>query len=58
MRGYARAWLALRFGRRGVTPLECGLPASLIAMVIVTALTTVGTNLLVVFHGIAANLKS
>jgi len=58
MLGYARAWLALRFGRRGVTPLEYGLIASLIAMAIITALTAVGTNLLVVFHGIAVTLPS
>ena len=40
--------------RRGVTAIEYSLIASLIALVIVTAVTAVGTNLTASFTNIAA----
>jgi pilus assembly protein Flp/PilA len=58
MLDYARTWLSLRFDKRGVTALEYGLIAALIAVVIITTVTTVGTNLTAVFQKIADNLKA
>jgi len=40
----------------GVTAIEYGLIASLIAVVIITAVTLVGTNLSATFNTIAGNL--
>ena len=40
----------------GVTAIEYGLIASLIAVVIVTAVTLVGTNLTTLFNNIAAKV--
>ena len=45
MLNYARTWLALRFDKRGVTAMEYGLIAALIAVVIIGALTSLGTTL-------------
>ena len=58
MLGYARAWLGLRVDRRGIATLEYALIASLIVMVLITAVTTVGTNPVTVLSGIAAILGS
>jgi pilus assembly protein Flp/PilA len=41
----------------GVTAIEYGLIAALIAIVIITAVTTVGTNLNVVFTAVATALS-
>ncbi len=41
----------------GATAIEYGLIAALIAVVIVTALTTVGTNLSAKFNSIGTTLK-
>jgi pilus assembly protein Flp/PilA len=41
---------------RGVTAIEYGLIAALISVVIVTAVTTVGTNLKNTFNTVATNL--
>ncbi|SFM22482.1 Flp family type IVb pilin [Nitrosomonas communis] len=41
----------------GVTAIEYGLIASLIAVVIVTAVQTVGTDLNTIFQTVSANLK-
>ncbi len=41
----------------GATAIEYGLIAALIAVVIVTALTTIGTNLNTSFTGIGTTLK-
>lgn len=41
---------------KGVTAIEYGLIASLIALAIITAVTLVGTNLTAVFNSIAAKL--
>jgi pilus assembly protein Flp/PilA len=48
-----KAWLPLRIDRRGVTALEYGLIAGLIAVVIVGAVTTVGTKLTAQFTAIS-----
>jgi pilus assembly protein Flp/PilA len=40
----------------GVTAIEYGLIAALIAVVIITAITTVGTDLKAVFTSVAASL--
>ena len=42
---YMTTWIQLKTDRRGVTALEYGLIAALIAGVIVTAVALVGTNL-------------
>ena len=41
----------------GATAIEYGLIAALIAVVIITALTTIGTNLNLTFTSIATNLR-
>jgi len=53
---YARTWLALRFDKRGVTAMEYGLIAALVAVVIITAVTAIGTNLETVFNKIKDSL--
>ena len=53
---YARTWLAIRFDNRGVTAMEYGLIAALIAVVIITAVTLIGTDLNKVFTNIASHL--
>ena len=40
----------------GVTAIEYGLIAALIAVVIITAVTTVGTKLTATFNSVASNL--
>jgi pilus assembly protein Flp/PilA len=49
---------ALRSDKRGVTALEYGLIAALIAVVIITAVTNLGTNLNAVFTNIAGAVGS
>lgn len=41
----------------GATAIEYGLIAALIAVVIITALTTIGTNLTAVLGKVSGNLK-
>ena len=55
---YAITWLALRRDRRGVTAMEYGLIAALVATAIIGAITTLGTNLSALFTAIAGNLVS
>jgi len=50
-------WQALRHDRRGVTAMEYGLIAALVAVVIIAALTTIGTDLKTKFGLISAALK-
>ncbi|MBJ9593031.1 Flp family type IVb pilin [Burkholderia seminalis] len=50
------AWLIQ--DQRGVTAIEYGLIAALIAIGIVVALTTIGTDLKTVFSTVAADLDS
>ncbi len=49
---YARTWLALRTDKRGVTAMEYGLIAALIAVVIIGAVQGIGTNLTSTFNSI------
>lgn len=43
--------------KNGATAIEYGLIAALIAVVIITALTTIGTNLSASFTTVATNLR-
>ena len=53
---YMRTWLALRLDKRGVTAMEYGLIAALIAVVIIGAITSIGTQLDAKFQLIVAAL--
>ena len=55
---YIKAWLALKTDRRAVTALEYGLIAALIAVVIIGAVTTLGTNLSATFNKVATTITS
>jgi pilus assembly protein Flp/PilA len=55
---FARNWIAIRSDERGVTAMEYGLIAALVAVVIITAVTSVGTKLDIVFTGIATALTA
>jgi pilus assembly protein Flp/PilA len=55
---YARMWLALRFDKRGVTAMEYGMIAALVAVVIITAVTSVGSKMAIVFTSIATALTA
>ncbi len=48
--------LRLKNDRRGVTALEYGLIASLVAVVLITGATALGTNLNTTFSSIAAKI--
>ena len=50
------AFRALRADERGVTSVEYGLMVALIAIVIITAVALVGTNLSTLFNNIASHL--
>jgi pilus assembly protein Flp/PilA len=56
MLDFMRTWVALRFDKRGVTAMEYGLIAALIAVAIIGAVTTVGTNLKTTFNSISTQL--
>jgi pilus assembly protein Flp/PilA len=56
MSEYVMTWMQLRTDRRAVTALEYGLIAALIAGVIVTAVTLIGTNLTATFTTLAGNV--
>ena len=53
---FIKLWLELKVDRRAVTALEYGLIAALIAVVIITAVTTVGTNLTKTFTTIGKSI--
>jgi pilus assembly protein Flp/PilA len=53
---YLMTWTQLKSDRRAVTALEYGLIAALIAGVIVTAVTLIGTNLTTTFTTIAGKV--
>lgn len=55
---YARTWLAIRFDKRGVTAMEYGLIAALVAVVIIGTVTTMGTKLETVFTTINTALTA
>ena len=56
MLDYVHRWLALRFDKRGVTAMEYGLIAALIAVVIVGTVGSIGTNLNTKFTAILTAL--
>ncbi len=61
MLDYTKTWLALRGitlfnDKRGVTALEYGLIATLIAVAIIAGVSAVGTNLNTVFKNLSGNL--
>ena len=59
MRSFARTvagWFSLT-SERGVTAIEYGLIAALIAVVIIGGITIIGTNLNAVFTNIAGKIK-
>lgn len=55
---YARTWLALRTDKRGVTAMEYGLIAALMAVVLVAAVGTLGDGIKAAFESIAGHLTS
>ncbi|NVN10222.1 Flp family type IVb pilin [Nguyenibacter vanlangensis] len=55
---YLQTLLSLKRDRRGVTMLEYGLIAALVAVVAIGALTTLGTNLSGVFSAISNKVTS
>ncbi len=60
MRNFARTvagWFSLT-SERGVTAIEYGLIASLIAVVIIAGITLIGTNLQTVFAYIAGKISA
>ena len=56
MRKYVRSVMSLKTDRRGVTAVEYGIVAALIATGLVTAVTSVGTQLSTVFQNLAETL--
>jgi pilus assembly protein Flp/PilA len=53
---YLVTWLQLKTDRRAVTALEYGVIAGVMAVVLVTAFTTLGTKLTGVFNTIGSEL--
>jgi pilus assembly protein Flp/PilA len=49
MYAFLQSWITLKTDRRGVTALEYGLIAALIAGVIITAVTALGTDISATF---------
>jgi pilus assembly protein Flp/PilA len=56
MFAYLMIWTRLKTDRRAVTALEYGLIAALIAGVIVTAVTLIGTNMTATFTTLAGKV--
>lgn len=56
MRSFIKSLLAMARDRKGVTALEYGLIAALIAVVIITAVQLVSTGLTATFNAIAASI--
>ncbi len=54
---YLNTLVALKRDEEGVTALEYGLIAALIAVVIITAVSTLGTNLSSTFNGISGHFS-
>ena len=53
---FLKTWLELKTDRRAVTALEYGLIAGLVAVVIIGAVTTLGTSLSTKFNSIATDV--
>jgi pilus assembly protein Flp/PilA len=58
MYGILAKLTALRHDKRAVTALEYGLIAALIAVAIITAVTTLGTNLALTFTNIGTHFAA
>jgi pilus assembly protein Flp/PilA len=59
MYAYALIWLKSFIGQdKGVTAIEYGLIAALIAVVIIAAITVVGTELTLTFEAISGALQN
>jgi len=56
MTEYLTAWQQLGSDRRGVTMLEYGLIAALIAAVCIGAVSTLGNTVLATFTGVAGSI--
>jgi pilus assembly protein Flp/PilA len=57
MMNYLASFVTLGNDRRGVTALEYGLIAALIAAVIVGGVTTLGTNMSTMFTTLSGSIK-
>lgn len=55
---YLKTWRQLESDRRGVTMLEYGLIAALIAVVCITAVSSLGTDLSTAFNNVATAVSS
>ena len=55
---YLKTYLSLKHDKRAVTALEYALIAGLIAVVIITAVTTLGTSINGVFTKIGADVSA
>jgi pilus assembly protein Flp/PilA len=53
---YLKTWLTLKTDRRAVTALEYGVIAGVLAVVVVTAFTTLGTGLNNAFTSVSSQL--
>ena len=58
MRQCVRMLIEAKRDEKGVTALEYGLIAALIAVVMITAVSTLGNNLKLTFNGIASHFSS
>jgi pilus assembly protein Flp/PilA len=58
MLDYVCSWTAVRIGKRGVTAVEYGIMAALIATILVAAVTTFGGGLKTSFGNIATHLTT
>jgi pilus assembly protein Flp/PilA len=56
IRDYVRTALALKMDQRAVTAIEYGLIAALVAVVIIVAVSTMGTNLTNTFNKVSTEL--
>jgi len=55
---YMKTWLELKGDKRAVTMVEYGLMAALIAVVCITAVSTLGTDLSAKFSTIATSVSA
>ena len=51
-----RLYLKLRYSEKGATAVEYGLMVALIAVVIISAVTLIGTKLATLFTNVAGNI--
>lgn len=52
-----KTWLGIKSDNRGVTALEYGLIAAVVAIVMVAGASTLGNKLNTVFSNVSSNLK-